>query len=206
MLSAPDSPISSLGLLPAAEHLLIESWQQDQTSERTEPQKYTSEIVREIQAHAQIQPTKAAITNCERTISYAELIRHCEAISKIIEDNCAQANDIIAIASTSRIDTILAMISCYYCQRAFVIIDPSAPIRHTERILTEINRGPIITSKISTSETLNRIAFQRPRISIAFNQNRSLDITFTKGLAKQHGLEANPFHDLAYAIFTSGST
>ena len=210
-LNTPDSPACSLHFVTDAEHLLIESWLLKLTDQHTEATRDArhpgyNEIITEIQVYAKVEPTKVAIATTQAIVTYADLISHCEAISKVINDGCIRKGSIIAILSASRLETILGMLACYYCQRAFVVVDPSAPISRIEEILVEIGYGPIITSKSSTSELPKRAAYNRPQISIGFNQNRSLDITYSKGVSEQHDLEAKTSHDLAYAIFTSGST
>jgi amino acid adenylation domain-containing protein/thioester reductase-like protein len=146
--------------------------------------------------NAIMNPDHPAIITTERTLTYEEVYRRSNQLAFILKEKGAQPNQLVAIVMQKGWEQIIGTLGILFSGAAYLPIDPSLP---NERIQYLLENGdvdivitqPLINQKMDWPDNIEHIQLQDD-----FFRN----LPDTPHEFKQ---QAN---DLAYVIFTSGTT
>jgi amino acid adenylation domain-containing protein len=136
------------------------------------------DIICTIDHQNEIQPNAIALVcgESKQEYSYKILRLAYQAGANALKDCKVKNHSIIAIECESRVQTIIAMLSCLSAQYGFVVLDTNLPAKRRDYILNDANAAALIT-----------------------NKNGTLNFTSINN-------KSGNFSDLAYIVYTSGST
>jgi amino acid adenylation domain-containing protein len=138
------------------------------------------------------QSESIALTCGEQRLSYGELLERSEAVASQLRALGVAPNDRVAIEARRSIDTVVAMLGVWKSGAAFVPVDPDYPAERIEAILSDAGAAAIVPAPSSTIDVPGGIERVRP-------DRRN-------GLTARHDSRAVAPGDLAYVLYTSGST
>ena len=194
-LADPELPLSRLPLLDAGEREeILERWN------RTSRAVDTSRLLHQLfEDRAGIQPDAIAVTGGVETLSYAELDRRASGLAAAIVCRGIAPGARIAILCDRTPHLVVAMLAVLKAGGAYVPLDPSSPADRHKAMLGIAGAAALITDSVfqSRAEALcGEGQGSLPCIAA------DLDHPPAKGPAPAAG---SP-DDLAYVIFTSGTT
>ncbi|GIZ45805.1 hypothetical protein CKM354_000895600 [Cercospora kikuchii] len=161
---------------------------------------HESSIIEHVITHVEQQPEGCAVSACDGSLTYRELVRHANAMAQLLMDRGARSGDCVAIASEKSHLVPVFILAVLRAGAHFLLLDAEQP---TERLLAQLKQAPvrIIVCSPSQRDRFRDLATQRP--SLVF-----LDATLTQPFSP-HCYRTFPDIDLdddAYIIFTSGTT
>jgi D-alanine--poly(phosphoribitol) ligase subunit 1 len=144
-------------------------------------------------------PHQAAVEGARgKTLTYGELLTIAWRIRSQFEDVKGGPVSSVGILSTRRMESYIAVLSCYFWGIKFVPMNPKLPVSRLQRI-TESGVVDLILCDSSTCEKAEQI--DRPRIEVGNDVPESIE---TAEVIPPHSLV--PPEAIAYQMFTSGST
>lgn len=192
-------PVSRIDLLAPAEHKqLVEAFNQ---TAAPFPQAQT--VVELFEAQAAQTPDAVAVTEGQRTLTYADLDQQSNVLARHLIAEGVRPDDLVAIHMTRSLDFIIAVWGVLKAGGAYVPIDSAYPAERIAYILNDIrgeaDRPPLLLTQQPLAANLPKNV-ARP---IIWEQDWPL-------IAAAHPAEALPPQsaptNLAYVIYTSGST
>lgn len=150
-------------------------------------------------AHALATPDLPAITDATGSHSYADMVKGAFRIGHALLEAGAEKESIVALLLPRSASFAMAFIGAGWAGCAVMPLDPLAPVKRHQRMLTSARPHFIITSQDF-----------RDRIPPALEGARCLDVDELLGDASLDARQLQPpsvgLGDLAYVFFTSGST
>ncbi|SNT48365.1 amino acid adenylation domain-containing protein [Rhodococcoides kyotonense] len=154
-------------------------------------------------AAVEIDPTADALVSGDRAVSYSELDRLSSQIARVLIERGVGPEDIVAIAITRSIESVVALWSIAKTGAAFLPVDPTYPADRVQHMLTDSgSRVGLTTSAFrddlpGSSEwtVLDDASFQA-----------SLDAVPDDRIAVSDRVSPLRADNPAYVIYTSGST
>ncbi|KAL5354954.1 hypothetical protein BJX96DRAFT_181049 [Aspergillus floccosus] len=185
--------ISQMDLLPPEDLLTISHWNQDI------PQPVDSCVHELIRTHCQDQPTATAVCAWDGNWTYEELDRMSSSLSQKLIHSDVKTERFVPILMEKSRWVPVAMVAILKAGGAFVLLEPSQPLKRLEDICDDICPGVILTSTEcqSTASTLC------PEVIVLGNAHPLT--TQDEQPADAIPVEVSP-RNAAYAVFTSGST
>ncbi|MFF3372655.1 amino acid adenylation domain-containing protein [Streptomyces sp. NPDC002680] len=187
--AAPDAPLGGLDLLTADERAGL-------TAALTGPVRETPYrgVVERVREHAARAPHAVAVTDDGGSVDYAELIGRASAVSRVLTGHGP-----VAILSEPGRDFVTAELAVLGAGRAFVPLDPGAPVARLTALLRDSGAGFLLTQDEHAGLARATAASLADPLPVHVLDARA----DTAGeLAPVTG---GPL-DLAYVIYTSGST
>ena len=147
--------------------------------------------------HAQRQPFAPALDAWDGRYTYAELDAITDRLAVYLMNAGLQIGEFVPLCFEKSVFTIIAMLATLKAGLAFVPIAPDVPDSRLEFLLDNVKASMVLCSK-STEAKVTRLAKQAFAIS-----DGSLDQLPRSAGQKLAQVDS---HDMAYAIFTSGTT
>ncbi len=189
VLNDPDTPLSGLSLLPAAEReLVLHTW--NQTSAPYPDAHCIHDLVQE-QRHRT--PDAPAVLHGDSTWTYAQLDDRAEAIAAHIKASGTQPGDHVAVLLERSTDTPAALLGVLKAGAVYVPIAPSAPRdriayilndAHIKTVLHHAKQEALLGTWPGTRITLDSIPHEAPRVETQGNlpgPQAPAIITYTSG-------------------------
>lgn len=148
-------------------------------------------ILDTIEAQASKTPDALAVISASGTLTYGALTQAAKATAERLRGIGVGQGDIVPIFSPRDLEAIVAMLGAWYCRAAYVALDPSYPEAHNSQILDQIAASVMLVSP----SHLN-LAPKSVRAEPIDIHARASNISNTRPSGA----------DLAYVLFTSGST
>ena len=149
---------------------------------------------------ANLYPTAIAVDDGLRQHSYANLLSQSEILSTSLAKHGSKRGDLCSIISKRSIELITAIIGISRINSAFLTIDAELPIERILDLLIQSNSSFLLLDEYSAELHQDQIRKAIPNIKIisinTLNKAEEIPVSHTKG---------HP-DDLAYLMFTSGST
>ncbi|MFJ2709597.1 amino acid adenylation domain-containing protein [Pseudomonas sp. NPDC087346] len=190
--TAPDSPLHSVDILPAAER---EHWLRGINSTPA-PSIDTSLMHQQFEAHAQARPDAPALIFEDRTLSYGELNRRANQLAHHLLALGIRPDQRVAICVERGPQMIIGLLGVLKAGAGYVPIDPAYPL---ERIaFTLQDSAPVaVLMQANTEDRVAALAVPKIDLDSAHLQAELSSNPQIPELTPQH---------LAYVIYTSGST
>ncbi|GAA2487491.1 amino acid adenylation domain-containing protein [Streptomyces gobitricini] len=183
---AAEAPLDALGLLAPGEAELLDAALTGPV--RAEPYRGVVERVRD---HAAALPDAPAVTDDGGTLTYAQLAGRASALSRRLTDGTGP----VALLTEPGRDFVTAELGVLGSGRAFLPLDPRAPLARLGGLLTDSGATCVLAD--ATHHALARqAAGGLPVLLLDGSQDPADDLAPVTG---------GPL-DLAYVIYTSGST
>nr|P25464.1 RecName: Full=N-(5-amino-5-carboxypentanoyl)-L-cysteinyl-D-valine synthase; AltName: Full=Delta-(L-alpha-aminoadipyl)-L-cysteinyl-D-valine synthetase; Short=ACV synthetase; Short=ACVS [Hapsidospora chrysogena] len=147
-------------------------------------------------------PDRIAIADGTRSLSYSELNERAnQLVHLIISSASIVADDRIALLLDKSIDMVIALLAVWKAGAAYVPLDPTYPSQRTELILEESSARTLITTRKHTPRggtvaNVPSVVLDSPETLACLNQQSKENPTTSTQKPS----------DLAYVIFTSGTT
>lgn len=157
----------------------------------------TQDVWRQIKRFEKEDPNAAALVEGNRVLTYQELIIAVEKLSSDLQALGLSKGNLCALALPRGTNAILALLSCIKLEVSYVFIDPTAPLKRNQQI-------------ISDSEPFLVLFEAESKLFENYQLNNSACIT-TDGRIENSGIIATSsprteYLNSAYLIYTSGST
>ena len=187
--------INQLDLLPPQDLLTISRWNQDI------PQSVDSCVHSLVWKHCQEQPTATAVCAWDGNWTYEELDRMSSALSQKLILTGVKPEAFVPILMEKSRWVPVAMMAILKAGAAFVLLEPSQPLKRLENICDDIRPGVILTSM----ECQPAASTLCPEVIVLGNTNAHTLAAQAKHLQASRPVTVSP-RNAAYAVFTSGST
>ncbi|MGC0416367.1 non-ribosomal peptide synthetase [Embleya sp. AB8] len=191
-VAQPDTPLSRLPLLPAAERARVLAAAVGPTGgERPDP-------VLAFEVQALRTPHADAVECGDVRIGYAELDARANRLARLLRRAGTGPDSVVAVCAERSIETIVALLAVLKAGGAYLPVDPTLPDRRIDWMLTDSGAERVL----SRPEFAERFASFEPPLLI-------LDDTTTRTGPEAEAEPLAPIAEpeqLAYIIYTSGST
>lgn len=148
-------------------------------------------------------PTKVAVVDELRTLTYAELELMTNSIANRLIDDGAKVGDRIGVFCEQGIDMVVAMYGIVAAGCAYVPIDPDFPEERISSMIEDTAVDKILTDKISDEKTSRLVACG---LSLSHIYRIEDIVTFREDRGKPSLSRELTLDDVFCCIFTSGST
>jgi amino acid adenylation domain-containing protein len=186
-IERPDAPVSTLPLLDGAEVVRTATWNATQTHD-----PYAS-VVATFDAAARRVPDAQAFVSGRESLTYRELRRRADAFAQHLRARGVRPGDAVAICLDPSADMIVALLGTLKARAAYVAAPPDfGAIRIATYIADSAARFVVSSAKHAALSALADVAL--------------IDIQRVDLAADGPGLDDPSSGDLAYILYTSGST
>ncbi|WAC73072.1 amino acid adenylation domain-containing protein [Roseateles sp. SL47] len=200
----PDQPLHAWDYLPATE--LDQQWLQWNATgwDSVPPEASTSSLVQMFLQQAHRRPTHTAVADAQGAqLSYAELHRFAQGIRHLLEQREVKPGDCVGIALPRNHRLPAAILGVLMCGAAYVPLDLDYPPERLRHILKTSGAGVVVTVAGHAGE------FQSSGARCLLLDGLTADALApvpSAGPAPAGGAGFPHAGDLAYVLFTSGST
>jgi amino acid adenylation domain-containing protein len=193
--AAPDTPVSTLPWLTGAERRQL----LDEFNATAMPYPAEATVQTLFAAQVTATPARVAVVHRGARVSYAELDRRAEAIAARLRLLGFRRGEFAGILDERGIDFLAAMLAILKAGGAFIPIDPGYPEERVRHMLSD-SGVPVLITRQATLErfTFAAAAATLPRL-VLLDEPPAATSTPTV-------LEAGAPTDVAYMLYTSGST
>jgi len=192
-IARPDAMIADLALLsPALEDTVLRTWNATDTAISA------SNIANFVLARAHESPRAPAVRFHDEVLDYEELHRRARAVAQLLADRGIRAGDRVAVCLRRSIDVIPVILGIWHAGAVHVPIDPTLPRSRRQRIVA-LSR---LTTAFVDEDEPDRGLADGLQVLPARELRRAIS---TGALAPETPVARDPA-DLAYIVFTSGST
>lgn len=191
--TAPETPVSEINLLPAEERwVLLEGLHQNVARHETPPT-----FVELFERQARLRPEAVALAWNEGTLTYGELEARSRQMAQALSRHGAGRDTIVALALERGPDLVAALLAIARAGAAFLPLDPEAPEERLRRILAASGAAVLLI------QSRDRTRLAPLAANVLDIETLATDATTARGAAVP---PAPTFGDLAYVLYTSGST
>ena len=193
----PDVTLGDLNLLTPAERELIAR------VNRTE-RDYDDHGLVDQMFSDQVKRTSAAIAivHDDVQLTYGQLDQRVQQMAGQLAANGVVRGDRVALLLDRGVDAIAAMLACLQRGAAFVPIDPGYPLHRQSLVLDRADPRCVVT----TQTYAGRIPSEVPQLQLAAADGPPFGPAAPAGYQATLGTSDRRSHDIAYVLFTSGST
>jgi amino acid adenylation domain-containing protein len=156
---------------------------------------FASSVVELIQRHARTRPDAVALECGDTTTSYRQLWRRAMALAATLVEMDVQPGDIIGVVARRTPETIAAMIAVMAVRAAYVPVDPTNPVERVRLILDQAKPQFVLWDGVGD----DKCAFGLPALDTS-------TVPTTDSSNRPVSGSAARLDDVAYVVFTSGST
>ncbi len=156
-------------------------------------------ILQFLERTAQKYPDKIAYADIERSVTFSEFVKECKAVaSKILERNIE--NKAIAVFDNRDVNTLVGMFGAIYSGNHYVVIDSHSPADRIQKIY-DVAEPVYALIEEQNLELANQLSGKCQNLDITKLLDHKIE---EEKLARVR--ERSVSTDLAYILFTSGST
>ncbi|MEI6411934.1 MAG: amino acid adenylation domain-containing protein, partial [Bacteroidota bacterium] len=197
VLHDPRSAIGSLNLLPTAEKQLLLHDFNDTSAVYPD----INTVAQLFEAQAELTPEQTALVFGETTLTYAALNEKANQLAHYLRNtHQIQANDVVALQIERSASTIIGILGVLKSGAAYLPISTDFPPARVRYMLANSRAKTLLTDEISHVSALEFKA-ELPNLSV-----ERLDEILTLDLPALNLEHINASPDLAYVLYTSGST
>ncbi|AUS81136.1 hypothetical protein C1701_25470 [Actinoalloteichus sp. AHMU CJ021] len=197
-LAAPDRPLHEIDTLDAPERdRLLAEWGRDGSPTVSGRYGTSPSLIDRIFAQALRTPDSVAVTDSERSLSYAELTVRVEQLAADLRDRGVSSETRVGVCLTRSVDLVVALLAVLRAGGAYVPLDPAYPTDRITYVVADSGTRMVITE--------NAVAGRIPPATDVVVLD---DARTSVALAARTGsvVADVPDGSAAYVIYTSGST
>lgn len=192
MVAAPDAPIESLPIIPAAERQQLIAGLHAGLATGVAPSPFILQFEHQVASS----PQAVALVWDQGSLDYAGLDARANALASRFASFGPVKNGIIAFAIERSVDMVVAIVAIAKAGAAFLPLDPDTPVARISEILLE-SRAALFLIK----------EHDQARLAHVHQQTIIVDWQIQDAGSPLPPPKARPEpSDLAYVLFTSGST
>ena len=144
-------------------------------------------------------PDKIAYADVDRSVTFAQFVKECKSVaSKILQKDIR--NKAIAVYDNRDVNTLVGMFGTMYSGNHYVVIDSHSPADRIQKIY-DVAQPVFALIETQNTELANQIKSDCVNLDITQELSNKID---DKKLSRAR--EKSISTDLAYILFTSGST
>jgi amino acid adenylation domain-containing protein len=147
----------------------------------------------QIAAHADLRPDTPAVIADGHTWTYGQIVDCAAQVATALRRRGAGPDRVIGLACPRSVDGLIGMLGIAFAGAAHAYLDPSWPAQHLRRVVTQCQTPVILTDDPAAG----------PRLGVT---PLVLDDVLSHGWAQAEPAPHNRPTDLAYVVYTSGST
>ena len=190
LVNQPQAAIGDLELLTETEKLQLLN---DFNS--TEAEFPKEKTIHELfEAQVEKTPDNIAVVFGEQSLTYRDLNSRANRVARVLREKGLQSGELVGIQVNRSVDMVIGVLSVWKAGGAYVPIDPDYPSERIQYMLEESRARLLLTQK-SISE---QVSFSGEVIN--------LDEPFMEWEEKTNLHSVTKLNDLAYVMFTSGTT
>ncbi|MFN2136761.1 MAG: non-ribosomal peptide synthetase, partial [Candidatus Promineifilaceae bacterium] len=198
VVADPDTPISKLNMIRAAERaLVLDTWNQTGSDFGDLP-----DLVSQFYSQAAARPDQAAFLERADRLTYHELNQRSNQLAQYLFTQGSRPGERIGVCLARSLDVPVALLAILKLGGVYLPLDPSYPAQRLRYMLEDAGATAVIT----TSPLLDLLHWgdnqQNERQVICLD---TLDETLTRQPSEDMRPDVAP-EDPAYIIYTSGST
>jgi amino acid adenylation domain-containing protein len=185
---APQTPLNSVSILPPAERrqLLVDF----NATTRSYPQDRTVHGL--FEAQAKERPDATAIVHNGQSVTYAELNRRANCLTRHLIGLGIQPGDRVAIVLERSIELLVSQLAILKCAAVYVPLDVSAPLERQDFMVRDSGARTLLTlSTMMAPEGITRVDLD----TVAVDAEADHDLRLIQST-----------ESVAYIMYTSGST
>jgi amino acid adenylation domain-containing protein len=191
-VARPDESVWALPLMEAGEAARVAAWSQGP------PAVAGPALVHHlVQARAARTPGRPAVVDGERVVSYAELDRAANRLSRKLARMGVRPGQRVAVCLDRSVELVLAQYGAMKAGAAYVPIDPAYPADRIAHLLRD-SAAPVLVTTTALAETLGEVPGAVLRLDGAWDDGAPEDDA-------PLDLPLDP-SGAVYVIYTSGST
>ena len=191
LIADPSQPVTGFEILTESEHLLLSAWN---GTARSYPHESTT--VDLVEAQVAARPDAIAARCGDDALSYRDLDRRAEALSRRLRELGAIPGTYVGICLERSLDMLVAVLAVMKSGAAYVPLDPAFPSERLGFMLQDSGASVLITERAGAE------ALDTRGCSVVEIDTVNLDdMPHTSPVAARAGPE-----DVAYVLYTSGST
>lgn len=195
MATHPNQAISKPVLMTASEAQVVARW-----GRVTEPSPVTGGVFGHFVRQALETPEATALKDDSTTLTYRALAARVQRLAEVLVEAGARPHTVVALSATRSLDTVVAVMATVAAGCAYMPIDPSYPDERIAAMLTRADASIVVADE---SEHHRFAPHASELVAIAVEPHDST--VPLADLARLPGSALGP-DDLAYVMFTSGST
>jgi len=193
----PENKIAEIECVSAKEReIVLKDW--NKTSIDYPKDKNLAQLFED---QAQKTPDHIALTFGDEKLTYQQLNNRANQLAHHLKKQGIVTEDLVPICFERGLDMIVAILAILKAGAAYVPLDVSFPKARINYILTDVNAKIVLTQKILTDKINQSIQGGDTSIIVVDELTQSL----TKENIMNLPVQASP-HNLAYTMYTSGST
>ncbi|MEI6412429.1 MAG: amino acid adenylation domain-containing protein, partial [Bacteroidota bacterium] len=197
VLIAADQAVSRINILPEAERVLLLHDFNDTTAVYPD----INTVVQLFEAQAALTPDQIALISGETTLTYRELNEKANQLAHYLRNtHQIQANDVVALQIERSASTIIGILGVLKSGAAYLPISTDFPPARVRYMLANSRAKTLLTDEVSHVSALE-FKTELPDLSV-----ERLDEILTLDLPAHNPARINAGPDLAYVLYTSGST
>lgn len=190
ILLRPETILRDVRLLTVLDHQLLSSWNE-------KPLLAVNALVQDIISQvASKSPDAQAICSWDGNLTYAELDVFSSQLAHLLRMNAVKRHDMVALCFVKSLWAVVSMLAVLKAGATFLSVDPTYPQARRNTILESAKANVVLLPKEFDPMELG-IGIHHISVSREALENMALDVD---------GSEAGDPSDVAYCVFTSGST
>lgn len=205
MVNSAEQPIGQMTLLSAKQrHQLLYQWSHTGTVEAA-----TQTLVQKFEQQVKDKPEAIALSFADLTVSYGELNTRANRLARVLRENYQQthsqamaSDSVIALYMSRSIELIVAIIAIHKAGGAYVPISVHYPAERSNFIIQDTNAPQVLTQgqHLAALEALLDGREHQPQLLCVDDE------ALTEGVEADNLAQYAGVHDLAYVLYTSGTT
>jgi amino acid adenylation domain-containing protein len=200
-VEAPNERVSGLELLePAERHAVLAGW-----SGGAAPAGPFAPVHRQVREQARRTPEALALVRGGEAWSYARLLREADAVAARLRDAGVRRGDVVAVSAARRLPALAALLGILERGAAFLPLDPAYPEARRRFILRDAGASLLLTDRPGgvTEDGVREMALADGGAS---GSDETGGIGGSDPVDGMDPIESAGERDLAYVLYTSGST
>ena len=187
----PDANVGELSMLPAQEReLVLRAWNDTAVAYPAE-----ATLVSLMAAQAERTPNAAAVSDAQRSLTYAELDAHATTLAHQLRSHGVGRGVLVGVCAERSVEMVIALVAVVKAGGAYVPLDPDYPAERLAFMLEDAD-APVVLAQRAAAGVLPA---------------HGARVVWLDDVASAHTAVAAPLagpspDDAAYMIFTSGST
>ena len=152
-----------------------------------------------IDRQAETHPERTALVFREQEISYGEMKQRYDQLAYYLTSQGVKKGDLVAVCLNKSSDLIISILAVLQTGAAYVPVDPEYPAQRIANIL-EQSKAPVVVTATDAAAAVKDAVSSQTRLLLIDQKQEEIA---TAPLVK---LDRSGPEDLAYVLFTSGST
>ena len=188
----PKLKLSQLNMVPNEEQKELIAWNNTKRSFSD-----NSTLIQEFETQVKRNPKEIAVQFEDSYLTYEQLNSRSNQLARFLREHGVRPNDLVAISSERSFEMIIALYGILKAGGAYLPIDPNLPINRINYLLSD-SKANILLTQSKFIHVIKKTSFKE---ELVITDQLELDKYADDNLPI-----VNSSNDLAYVLYTSGST